>query len=135
MGKILLTQKRALRTMMGVAQTESCRPIFIRLGILTVFSICILEYATYVHRNRASFISENNSVHSHNIREPKIHLRPHRLQASAVGTDVFGCKIYNELPMALKSICSVVKFKKELKERLRVKPYYSFNEYFDDSWL
>ena len=54
---LFVLQKRAVRYICGAKPRDSCRPLFIKLGIHTVFSLYIQEVATVIFRNRFKFVT------------------------------------------------------------------------------
>lgn len=58
---IFKIQKRAIRNIVGANKMDSCKPHFKTLGILTVYSIYILESATFVKNNQHLF--KTNGYH------------------------------------------------------------------------
>ena len=67
LGDIFIAQKRVLRCMAGVDNRTSCRNIFLRFNVLTVYGLYILKILNFVHSN-ISDINKNSDYHSYNTR-------------------------------------------------------------------
>ena len=52
---ILLCQKRAIRIMLNKKSTEHCKPLFIKLRILTVYNLFIYLCLVYIHTNISNY--------------------------------------------------------------------------------
>jgi len=73
MNEVFIAQKRVIRAMAGKrywrsnCALDSCRPLFKRFGIMTVYSLYILEYLKYLKKNPQKFtnFSEISSTHRH----------------------------------------------------------------------
>ena len=61
--KVFLLQKRVIRTMMGCGGHDSCRRLFVELGILTLPSQYIFCLLLFVVKNKKLF-SSNKDLHS-----------------------------------------------------------------------
>ena len=60
---VFIAQKRIVRIIMHAKTNESCRTLFRRLGILTLYSQYILSIIMFVAKNRQLFTS-NDSIHN-----------------------------------------------------------------------
>jgi hypothetical protein len=113
--KLLILQKRAIRTMFSVNSRTHCKPLFRELGILTVTSLYILDCLLYVKTNLDEF-PLNNSVHSHFTRYNNL-LRVNQCnyQSTIKNFCEFGIRMYNMLPSHIKCL-EVKKFKLTVKK-------------------
>jgi len=100
--KVLLLQKRVIRTMMGCGRRDSCRTIFQELGILTLPSQYIFCLLLFVVKNSKLF-SVNKDLHlintrqQSNLHQPLAHLKKYQL-----GPYNMGIKLFNILPASTK---------------------------------
>ena len=128
---VLICQKRILRTMAGLSQFDSCRPLFQKLNIMTVFSLYIYEICGYIYMNKNKYCT-NNSLHNFNTRnKDNFHTTSYRLDINSNSTDCLGLKIYNKLPKNIKESKTVNEFRKKIKLYLHQFTLYSLNEYFN----
>lgn len=65
--RILISQKRILRTIFGVPTRDSCRPIFKKHGILTVTALYVLEVTKYI-RNTIGDYQKRGDAHQYPVR-------------------------------------------------------------------
>ncbi|KAJ0180186.1 hypothetical protein K1T71_004777 [Dendrolimus kikuchii] len=91
-------QKRAVRAIVRVRRCESARPLFKKLGILTLPSILIYQVAVYVRLNVHTYAKQSD-VHTHFTRHRNdMSNIKHKLEKSGRLTHVMGPLIYNKLP-------------------------------------
>jgi hypothetical protein len=95
--------KRAIRTTMGCGGRDSCRRLFVELGILSLPSQYIFCLLLFVVKNKKLF-SFNKDLHSINTRQqlnfhhPSAHLKKYQLDPYCMGI-----KLFNTLPPFLKN--------------------------------
>ena len=110
---------------------DSCKPHFKSLGILTVYSIYILESAMYVKNNSNSF--KTNGHHLYETRNrgglQKVLHKTSKFEKSPYYSLV---KIFENIPQNIKYL-PVKSFKKELTSYLINKCFYSLEQFYDDS--
>jgi hypothetical protein len=100
--KVFLLQKRAIRILTGRGPRDSCRNLFVGLGILKLLSQYIISLLLFAIKNRNHF-SLNQDLHSISTRQqqnfhfPSVHLRKYQS-----GPYCMGLKLYNDLPAFLK---------------------------------
>lgn len=125
---ILLLQKRAIRSVFGLGQMVSCRPLFRQHRVLTVYAQVILEALVLVHKLSPS-LPRHNDVHQYNTRHNDniIVSRAKLMDRSFLCQ---GIKIYNKLPQTSKELRGD-EFKTVLKEQLLDLAPYSFDEFQD----
>lgn len=127
--RVLILQKKALRTLCGMRNSESCRETFKRERILTIASVYILSCVKYVHTNQMRF-TRNEEFHQYDTRNRKYFVVPHhRLCMTQRGVDYWGVKMYNHLPAEVKAL-NKTRFKKRVRELLLKNTIYNMNEYF-----
>jgi len=130
-GDIFKIQKRTIRTTTNKGRRESCRDLFRNLKILTLSSQYVLSLLTFVVENRHYFIP-NRDTHHHNTRHNlDLHIPPVYLSVVQRGVLYFGCKIFNNLPLHIKSQVGNSKhFMKMTKSVLLEQATYSLDEHF-----
>jgi hypothetical protein len=123
-------QKQAIRTLLLLNRTHSCRNAFPNLKILTLTNVYIYKLSILIHRKR-NILAVPQNIHYHNIRSknelrlPKVHLT-----VTQKGPLYNGIKIYNHLPSDIKHLEQLKKFKLQLKKWLKVNCFYNLTEFF-----
>jgi hypothetical protein len=132
--RILLQQKRILRSMTGAPSRATCRKLFCKLNILTLTSQYIFSLMRFLSSNLDTF-TFNSSIHNLNTRfKLKLHKPSVNLKMYQHGTYYNCITIYNKLPEDLASqIQNKSQFLLQLKRYLMDKPYYSLHEFFEHS--
>ena len=121
------TQKRSLRAIENVSTRQSCRPIFRKHGLLTIYDLYILECAVFV-KNNPTLFGRNVSAHEHNTRTKRNYVL-NQAQVNVGATNKM-LKVFNKLPHRVKEL-PLKKFKKEIKNYLQNNNFYGINEYFN----
>ena len=129
--RILILQKRCIRTLYKMKQAESCRGVFTDKKILTVVSLYILESVMFVHENSELF-EDCLRVHEHNTRS-KGDLLNKKFKYSYLQKNVQFTiiKIYNGFPVGLRGLPKS-KLKFIIRQYLIEKAFYSLQEFFSD---
>lgn len=128
---IFRLQKRAIRTLAGLAYRESCRTHFRRMGIQTLPACFIRACLEYAH-NRRDTLQRNADLHSYRTRYGNEMLIPyHRINKSQNNFNYVSVKLYNALPTSVKQLNSI-EFKIEIKRVLLEGEFYSQEEYFKE---
>lgn len=129
--RVLLLQKRALRCMLGMSRRESCRPVFRRLGIMTV--VCVYIYQLCIHvRLFAGDYKYVNESHRYNTRNNLLLEYPyHRTSTFECSPHYMSVRCFNKLPDDVKCL-NISAFRKRLNALLISKAYYGLNEFFSD---
>ena len=127
----ILLQKRVMRTMMGCGARDSCRGLFVELGILTLPSQYIFCLLLSVVKNKKLF-SSNEDLHTIDIRQqlnlhqPSAHLKKYQL-----GPYYMGIKLFSTLLASLKDQSSnPARFRLLLKKFLMETSLYSLDEFY-----
>lgn len=120
-------QKKCIRSICKLDQTDSCRPFFIQLKILTVPCTYIFETAIFVKRNLDQFIPLNSRRHNLKVRMP-----PNKTSLLNKSILCMAPRIYNHLPDAILRTSEFHLFKYQVKTLLTSKGYYSITEYLCD---
>lgn len=130
MEKILILQKNTLRTICRKHYLEHCKPLFVQLKILTVFSQYILETVILAKKSNPTPRSE---FHNHNTRHKNnIDLPQHRLKKYSNTPTYTGSKFINLLPNKITNITNHDTFIRTLKQYLINRPYYSISEFIEE---
>jgi len=126
---IFKLQKRAIRSLLGMAHAESCRSKFRELGILTILSSYIMNSVLYAYTYQDTF-TKNNENHTYNTRYNEDFVIPlHRLTKSQQNSfEYWSIKLYRKVPEIMKTL-PPKKFKREIKEFLIKGEFYSLEEY------
>lgn len=120
-------QKKCLRSVCHLKSTDSCKPHFLKLKILTFPCLYIFEMALFVRNNFQLFEFNKRERHKN-----KINIPPHRTAGFTKGVCGMAPKIYNHLPRIILESESVNIFKSKLFNFLILKSYYTINEYLND---
>lgn len=130
---VFLKQKRAIRTIVKISHTESCREHFKKLRILTIPSVFILTCLMYTHGNRGNLKSHEEN-HSYLTRNRELFIHPrHRLCKTQNFVTYLGIKMYNRLPTTMKNL-DEKHFKKAIKDILLQLTFYSTEEFFNHAF-
>lgn len=114
---------------------QSCKPIFKEFKILTVPNVIILKTLLWVQSNFETLMNENYH-HEHNTRSRNLFQYPiHHLRLTERTPNYVGKKLFNKLPLHIKSSIRTSSFKSSLTEFLLEKGYYSVNEFLTDNLL
>lgn len=129
--EVLLRQKRVIRSMLGLHPTDSCRPWFKSLKILTLPSLFIFVVCVYIFKYKHVF-QLNSDVHNVNTRN-----RSHfnvgfaRLSITRNLPRYIGLIVFNCLPETIKNHSTLNSFKTNLKSILMDTLYsYSLDEFY-----
>lgn len=130
--RIFVLQRKCLRNIFCLDRMESCRPIFVKYGILTLPSIYIYEAVSFVLGNQSLF-REYIRDHEYKTRK-KNDLKPPRLKFSYIqkNAEYQVISIYNKIPGESRLLYNAKKLKNKLKTFLINKAYYSVSEYLND---
>lgn len=126
---VFVLQKRAMRFMFGMQGRDSCRPFFIREGIMTLPCLYIAESVCLVFKKYKHTITEG----PYNTRQ--IHNIPLPIPATSQIRKSFiynAKRMFNHLPVNIRCIQNLSKFGRETKRLLLRKAYYTVTEYFED---
>ena len=112
----------AMRIMIGMRISDSCREHFRRLKILPVQSQYLLSLLLFVAEN-TEYFRQNSEIHSFNTKNKcNLHLPPTKLTIFQKGPYYSGIKAFNNLPTYIKKTFS--KLKNNLKKLW--KNFYAF---------
>jgi hypothetical protein len=133
---LFILQKKLIRILANIKQTDSCKDYFKQYNILTLPCIYILEICKFV-RKHPEFYTKREDVLKNRImrHKGKLMLPSSRLKLHSSGPLVMSIKIYNKLPDELKDEKKETLFIHKLKQFLLSKTYYSLKEYLDDKYI
>jgi exonuclease III len=126
-------QKKTVRALFKVNQQTSCRPLFKKLGLLTLCSIYIYESCIFVKQYINRFTVKMNTHPRPATNVLKI-LPPSGSKTSFYKKTIYTMapKMFNKLPDILKGE-KLTLFKVKLSKLLKEKCYYNLNEFFMDT--
>jgi hypothetical protein len=131
METVFKVQKKCLRVFKSVNYRAPCRSIFGELKIMTVTSLYIFEILCFILKN-STYTTQYSDIHGYNT------IHKYNLYVQVCNTDhckksvinIIEIKIFNGLPLELKSIENFKAFKK-LKNYLMHNEFYSLHEFFN----
>lgn len=128
--RVFVAQKRAIRIICNIQRDVSCRTIFRRNNLMTVHGIYIYECVMFLFKNRQYF-SDARTDHNYRTRlGDTCYVYPiHRLTKTEKGLYYSCLKLYNKLPLNIRSIDSSSLFRRELRCYLITLEPYSLAEY------
>jgi len=126
-------QRRVIRLMTGNNVRTSCRPLFPRLGIMTLSSEYIFSLMRFLSRNLQQY-TFNFTIHNYNTRyRIQLHKPSAALTLYQKGLYYESVRIYNKLPYNIAELILQNKgFLTNLKKYLLEKAYYSVEEHMND---
>lgn len=125
--KLFQIQKWAVRSILGVKKSTSCKPIFKKLRILPLPCIFIYECACFIRKNIHLFNlnGENHEYSTRSKDDPRIPL--HKTTHFKYSPHYSCVKIYQNLPDIILNLPDD-DFKSQLKHFLFEKLYYNWKE-------
>lgn len=127
--EVFIAQKRAVRAIAGISQRVSCKSLFQRYNILTLPSLFIYEMSVYVFQNQGKFQlnRDNCAVNTRNKNE--LHIPFVKYTTSSKSPNILGPRIFNLIPNNIKQCKSLNIFKKQLRNFLVDKCFYSLSDF------
>jgi hypothetical protein len=145
---VFIAQKRALRALAGIRywrcneQLESCKPLFVRYEILTVYSLYILECMKYLTKNRVNFkryseLGLDNRRQTRNSHKNAciydLYVKNCDRKMLCQSPDVMIPRIFNALPVTIKMTECDTEFIGKVKKYVLENQFYSLKEFFSAS--
>jgi Reverse transcriptase (RNA-dependent DNA polymerase) len=146
MSDVFTAQKRVIRAMAGKrywrsnCALESCKPLFKKYEILTVYSLYILECLKFLKKfpqNFKKYSEMPQSVRGATTRNAQkrecandLYVPPCTLDLSNQNPDVIIPRLFNALPIEIKMIEREKEFVKAIKGMVLHYQFYDLNEYF-----
>lgn len=132
--RAFVMQKRAVRSIVGVANDVSCRDLFKQLKILPLPCELIYQIALYTHTHPNMFrrkgIHPSRSMRS-NKQKDRLVTPIHTLTKSERSVFVMGPSVYNRLPDTVRDAPSTISFKVRLKKWLLEHCFYDVQELYN----
>lgn len=132
--RIFRLQKKCIRAIFKLKQTDSCKEYFQRYKILTLPSLLIYESIIFVSENITLFNNplsvpsdQYNTRNKNNIKTIKYNFSYLQKQVNYVII-----KIYNKIQSTDLSKMPIKKLKQALKVHLTIRAYYSLDEFLND---
>lgn len=126
-------QKKLVRILVNIEQTDSCKPFFQKHDILTLPCIYILETCKFVRQHEEFYTKREDTQTRYLLRHrSRLNLPSSRLKMHSQSPYVMSIKLYNKLPALIKKEEKNNTFLKKLRIFLLKKSYYSINEYLSD---
>lgn len=123
--------KKCVRILAHIDNTQSCKPYFVKLKLLTLPSIYIHDLCIFVFKN-SNIFPKTKDIHNVNTRHKnRLHLPPSRIKMLYHSPYYMAVKIFNKLPEQIKEETKFNKFNRKLKEYLTQKCFYSVAEYLE----
>lgn len=122
--RLFILQKAAVRSLVGANYDAHCKPIFIGLQVMSLFSYIVFVNVCYVNANLESF-KKHLDVHDHDTRG-KHNLVPcmRRLRK----TTELDVQLFNMLPFTVQTL-SIRSFKSFMKKLLTENCLYNIDEF------
>lgn len=124
---VFKAQKKCLRAIFNLQQTDSCVSLFKTFNLLTLPCIYIYETAIFVKTHLHLYEVPKSNRHKHNIccksRNTALYTK------SVLG---MASRIYNKVPKCIKTINDIKLYKTSLHKLLTEKAYYSVSDYLND---
>ena len=142
---VFIAQKRVVRAMAGLrywrsnCALESCRPLFKRYGIMTVYSLYILECMKYLKKYPAKFKKRSEVPEAggprtrglvRNSCPDDLFISTCSLNLSSQNPAVMIPRIFNSLPVEIKCIQTDGEFICKVRELALRYQFYDLNEFF-----
>lgn len=128
---IFKLQKRAVRIICKANYRESCKPLFISSGILSLPCLYIFHSLIQIHKERELHITHSD-VHDYNTRGANQLVLP-RYRLTKSKRNSIDLRLYNNLPQNIKNL-SNKQFKKTIKKYLLQQCFYSIDEFLNASF-
>uniref|UniRef100_A0A1B6KD14 Reverse transcriptase domain-containing protein n=2 Tax=Cicadellinae TaxID=33370 RepID=A0A1B6KD14_9HEMI len=126
LNRVLLLQKKAIRTLAELEHQQSCRQAFKTLGIMTITALYIQEVILHVDQLH---VQTGKTLHTHNTRHAGNYTLPlHRTSLFEEKPSYIGRKLRNLLPQAVKNLKGAA-LKRCLHNFLVDHPIYTIEEF------
>lgn len=134
---IFILQKKLIRIIANIEQTDSCKPHFQKLNILTLPCLYILELCKFVRKHQNYYTSCQDTQKRYNFRHNKNKLnKPQsRIKMHSTSPLIMSIQIYNKLPNEIRQETKISIFINKLKRFLVLKAYYTVKEFLDDKTI
>ncbi len=128
--RILVLQKSVVRTLCHAGPLDHCRPLFVRMKILTVVNLYIYHILIFSKTHLNSF-STRQEIHNYPTRNRLLLDTPqHRLSKTGSSHKTYCIKFFNKLHISAHS-ASLNNFKSKLIYWLHNHPFYTIQEFLE----
>ena len=125
-----MLEKRAIRNILNLKTTQSCKEYFKSLEILTVPSKYIYAAILYVREHHYDTFFKNSDAHQYNTRNrDNLHMTSTNLKIIDKAPVRAGKTLFNYLPDDIKNATNLVIFKRKLRNYLIEKCYYNIDDF------
>ena len=133
--KVFRLQKKIIRIITNTRPRSSCKEIFKKMQILTLYSQYIYSLILFVVNNRYIFTT-NNEIHKHDTRNNNnLHQALSNCTKFNKGPHISGIKAMNHLPPYLKALdYNSSHFRTSLKRFLYHHSFYTIDEYYENKY-
>lgn len=131
--QVFVLQKKCIRILTNIRQTDSCKPYLKKLNILTLTCLYIFEASKFVKKFEYLY-TPVNLIRRNNRYQNKLKLPFSGLKLFSCAPHSMLIKIYNHIPNYIKNLEKITDFEKQLKDFLTKKSYYNISEFFEDKW-
>jgi hypothetical protein len=127
--KVLILQKKIIRIITNTSLRDSCREVFRKMEIMTVYSQYIHSLLLFTINNRY-LLNTNDEIHKYETRVScNLPLPAVNLTKFHKGSYISGIKVFNHLPQSLTVLANDEKsFKSTVKKFLNHHSLYSMHE-------
>lgn len=130
--KLFVIQKRAIRIIYGLKYRDSCKDIFKKESLLTLYSLYVYRVILFIRTYDSNKINLNVELNQHryNLRTNELDLFVAFRKTVKSSNSVFiaGSRLYNKLPSEIRKIENLDIFRPKLKDYLISKSLYSLDE-------
>lgn len=124
---VFRAQKRCIRSMFRLTQSDSCVPYFKKLKILPLPCLFIYELSIFVFQNKDLFSERISTRQKGRLQTPS-----NRTILMNKSVCVMSVIIFNKIPKNIRDIDELTLFKKELLTFLNEKVYYDVKDFLND---
>ena len=127
LNKLLVVQTKVLRIITNSPWNKHAPPIFVKLGILTVFSINKLQTSCFMYMVMNNLVPSffvnmftvNSAIHNYNTRlEKNLHVHSYRTRVREHSVNVCGVNMWNDFPEEFKELRICNQFRLKCKRYL-----------------
>lgn len=128
--KIFRLQKKAIRYILNLKPTQSCKQSFKSLEILTVPSKYIYSTLVFVREHHSETFLRNADTHQYNTRNKNnLYIPSTKLKIINKAPIHAGKILFNHLPEDIKNDTNIITFKRKLKSYLLEKCIYNIDDF------
>lgn len=132
LNSLFVLQKRALRYICGANSRDSCRPLFKSKQVLTLPSLFILETVCMIYKHKNTLPVPDHSYNTRQSRDLNLPIPSSALVRNSIIYE--SRKLFNHLPIHLKSRPTLKIFKSCVKKLLVERAYYEVGDYYTDTF-